>query len=125
MVDSTGSSMRETMILVGNGDQNSVEEYEVSIPAEETNDNLEEEEEKNDKEEEVKEIREELNEKIQKYVESQEELAEKEKSKEELELEEALATLKKLTVIFIIPFVASLIGRKLSVHIWRWFKRYF
>ncbi|KAL6927634.1 hypothetical protein ACO0SA_004256 [Hanseniaspora valbyensis] len=122
MVDSTGTSLRETMILVGNGDQNSVEEYEVSIPAEETNDNLEEE---NDKEEEVKEIREELNEKIQKYVESQEELAEKEKSKEELELEEALATLKKLTVIFIIPFVASLIGRKLSVHIWRWFKRYF
>ncbi|OBA25634.1 hypothetical protein HANVADRAFT_53785, partial [Hanseniaspora valbyensis NRRL Y-1626] len=117
MVDSTGTSLRETMILVGNGDQNSVEEYEVSIPAEETNCNLEEEEE-------AKEIREELNEKIQKYVESQEELAEKEKSKEELELEEALATLKKLTVIFIIPFVASLIGRKLSVHIWRWFKRY-
>lgn len=124
MVDSTGTSLRETMILVGNGDQNSVEEYEVSIPAEETNDDLEEQEE-NDKEEEAKEIREELNEKIQKYVESQEELAEKEKSKEELELEEALATLKKLTVIFIIPFVASLIGRKLSVHIWRWFKRYF
>lgn len=108
MADLSENSIHETMILVDGGEKSSVEEHEVSIPIEE----------------EEASIRKELTEKIQNFVESQDEITDKRKKKEELELEEALANLKKLTTIFIIPFVASLIGRKLSVYIWRWFTKY-
>ncbi|XBW36344.1 hypothetical protein QEN19_001924 [Hanseniaspora menglaensis] len=111
MLDLHDNQVHESMILVDGSDVSPVDETEVSIPEQSTAN-------------EVEEIREELNEKIEKFVHSQEEIYEKEKSKEEKELEEALMNLKKMVTIFIIPFVASILGRKLSVYLWRFAKRY-